>query len=66
MWSRFALLALMLVASASSASIVYKASLTGSSVVPPVTTKATGSVSITLINTSRMLLAISMPPTSSR
>ena len=43
---------LFLMVSVSSASIVYKASCTGASTVPPVSSKATGSVSITLVNSS--------------
>jgi hypothetical protein len=43
---------MLLVASVSSASLVYKASCTGANAVPPVSTKATGSVSITLVNSS--------------
>ena len=44
--------ALMLFASVSYATVVYKATCAGSAVVPPVSSKATGSVSITLLNTS--------------
>jgi hypothetical protein len=43
---------MLLMAAASSASIIYKAACTGASTVPAVNTKATGSVSITLVNTS--------------
>ena len=49
----FALLsALMLSASASSSTLIYKASCTGSAVSPPVATKATGLVSISIVNAS--------------
>jgi hypothetical protein len=42
--------ALMLIASSSAAVLTYKAACTGAAVVPSITSKATGSVSITLIN----------------
>jgi hypothetical protein len=42
----------MLIATATAASLTYKATCTGASSVPPVSTKAAGSVSVTLVNTS--------------
>ena len=47
-----AIFSVLLIASASSASVVYKAACTGAQVVPPITTKASGSVSITIVNSS--------------
>lgn len=46
------LFALMLMASASSAPLVFKAPLSGSAIVPPVNTSATGLASITLTNST--------------
>ena len=42
----------MLISSVSSASLIYKASISGAAVVPPVSSKASGSVSISLLNSS--------------
>lgn len=44
--------ALTLIASASSAPLKYKAACTGSNAVPPISTKASGSVTVTLFNSS--------------
>ena len=44
--------ALIVLASASSTPLIYKATLTGAQTAPPVSTKATGLVSVSLINTT--------------